>query len=113
MYTSEVRNGRWQRTDRGRATTTTGRITGRTHERKTTKATTGHEGTDGQRTDDDGTDDGTDGRTEDDDGKDITGRTDNIYIYIYIYIYKLYIHIHIHIYLYDYKLSNTRLEPIF
>ena len=42
----------------------------------------GHVGTDGQRTNDDGTDDGA--RTEDDDGdgdgKDTTGRTDNKYI---------------------------------
>ena len=59
-----------------------------------TTATTGHDGTDGQRTDDDGpddgTDDGTDGRTEDDDGDDgadTMGRTDEIYIYIYIYIF--------------------------
>ena len=37
---------------------------------------------DGQRTDDDGTDDGTDGRTEDDDGDDgtdTTGRTNDLY----------------------------------
>ena len=40
-----------------------------------TTATTGHDGTHGQRTcDDDETDDGTDGRTEDDDG-DLQGLT--------------------------------------
>ena len=49
---------------------------------RTTTAMTGHDGTDGQRTDDD---DGTNGRTEDDDGDDgtdMTGRTDGRTIYI-------------------------------
>ena len=58
---------------------TDGKARGR---RRRRRDTTGHEGTDGQRTDDDddddGTDDGTDGRTKDDDGDngtDTTGRT--------------------------------------
>ena len=56
---------------------------------RTTTATTGHDGTDGERTDDDDrmdgedrTDDGTDGRTEDDngdDGTDTTGQKDDLY----------------------------------
>ena len=40
-------------TDRGWTTTTTGRTTGQTDGQRTTTATTGHEGTDGQRRDDD------------------------------------------------------------
>ena len=57
------------RTDRGRTTTTTD-VGGRPDDR----TTTGHDETDGQRTDDDDDDDGDEGVF--------------IYIYIYIYIYK-------------------------
>ena len=52
---------------------------GRRDEQRTTTPTTGHDWTDGQRKDDDGTDDGTDRRTDDDDGDDgadTSGRTD-------------------------------------
>ena len=53
-----------ERTDRGR-TTITGRTTGPTDGQRMTTTTTGHDGADAQRTDDDGMDDGTDttGRT--------------------------------------------------
>ena len=73
-----------------------------------------HDGTDGQSTDDDGTDGGTNGRTEDEDedddetddgtnrraedddgdGNDTTGQTDDMYIYIYLFLF-----IHIYIYM--------------
>ena len=80
---------------RGRTTTT-----GRTDRGQRRRRWDGHDGTDEQWTDDDGTDDGTDGRTLDDDGDGTvttgcmytTGQTDDTYVYIYIYI-------HIYIYL--------------
>ena len=79
--------GRWHgRTEDGRRRRRDGRgdgRMGRTDGQRTTTARTGHDGMDGQSTDDDdGMDDGTDGRTEDDggDGTDTTGRTDRRYV---------------------------------
>ena len=87
------------RTEDGRRGRRDGRRDGRT-DRGRRRQTTGHDGMDGHRTDDDdGTDDGTDGRTEEDDdgddGTDTTGRIDGrcpgkfIYIHIRILTYPL------------------------
>ena len=60
---------------------------------RTTTATTLRDGTDGQRTDDDGTDDETEGRTLDDSGDvtDTTGRTDTLVMVAILFRFFLYV----------------------
>ena len=78
MYMDRGRTATTGGTDRGRAAAT-GRTTGLTDGRRRRRDR--HDGTDGQRTDDENeADDGTDGQTEEDDsdGTDMTGRTDDM-----------------------------------